>query len=298
VRNIRYSAELRQLGEWKQTLARNRTAMLQALGGDAERARQAADTIVRVLGAAMRIHAAYQDGVGSAQARLEGRVKLTRFGLEDAGANQEALDLLVELRAIERRLAEIEPESDPIEVGVLGRMWLEEYPAYELRTLQPLFEALGELDALRRDLHHDDAEHLARVVGGFVARARRIAAATIRPNDVEANIAYYREVELRAKQQQRTGRALSTAEKSERERLLVRQADVTARFEALTMRHREGVAVRHLFDRMEAGSFGRCILVMGAGHEDALVERILAENRERRLGALGVVVVAPFEIEE
>ncbi|MFC1612167.1 hypothetical protein ACFL6C_14480, partial [Myxococcota bacterium] len=174
VTSIKHSSELRQLAWWHHELTRGRDVLLVTLQGDAKRAQGPAGTLVRVLTDAIRQHAVYQDGVGAAQARLGGRA-LSRFGIEDASANQEALVLLKELRRVEQELAMLEPENDRVEVDVLGRMWLDEYPEYEKSTLLPLDHALSSLGALRVELRSDGILDGSRSVAAFTARARRIA---------------------------------------------------------------------------------------------------------------------------
>ncbi|MEE8409219.1 MAG: hypothetical protein V3T05_06420 [Myxococcota bacterium] len=296
--SILRSSELRQLAWWHGDLLRDRKALLASLGSGAKRAQPPADTIIELLEASIRRTIVYLDGVGAAQARLTGRVTLRRFGLEDSEANQDALALLDQLKKVEEELAKTDPSSQPEAAGVVGDMWLREYPAYEAETLLPLQNALSALDTLRTELRADGLKEDAARIAAFLARVRRLVEALIKPSEVADTIAYYRKLERIIDEGGAEGRKLTRAEKRRRKKLLAQQEKVAARYAEVTMRHREKVAARKVIERMKADDAPACVLVMGAGHEEGLAKELIAAATSDGVGPPGIVVVAPFNFEE
>lgn len=296
--SILRSSELRQLAWWHADLLRGRKALLASLGSGAKRAKVPADSIVGILDRSIRRYIVYLDGVGAAQARLAGRMTLRRFGIEDSDANQDALVLLDQLKKVEDELAKVDPGTQPEAAGVVGDMWLREYPAYEAETLSPLRNAASLLDDLRAELRADGLKEDAASIAAFLARARRLVEALIKPNEVAENIAYYRELERLIEEGGLEGRNLTRAEKRRRKKLLAQQEKIAARYAEVTMRHRERVAAKKVIERMKADETPTCALVMGAGHEEGLAKELTAAAKKDGIGPLGIVVVAPFNFEE
>jgi hypothetical protein len=293
-RLVSHSSELRQLAWWQREIDRGREVTRREVARETERAVTAVDASADILTRVIAEHAVYLDGVGAAQSRLAGRAQLSRFGIEEDGTHTDALALLDKLKAVEEKLALVDPGTEPEGAGVVGRMWLDEYPAYQETTLEPLAVALQTLEGARRQLRRDGFAESNRVVGAWTARVRRIAGALIQPEELAATHAYYRELESKSSA---TRRELSAAAQQKRARLLARRATIYARYEEITRRRREQAAAQRVIDRMTGTRHRRCAVVMGAGHEEALVRELRAAADRVGLGPIGLVTVAPFHFE-
>ena len=195
LKDIDYPFELRQVAQWRHDFLLARDAARRSLGGDLPPLQAAMGVTERILDAELRRHVALVDGVGVALLRLPNRARVRRFGIEDEALNQEALRLLGELRSIDEQLAELDPGTQSEVADAMGKMWLNEIAAYREQVLIPLDEALSELQQARLRLRTEGALDAAHGLGRFVSYAKLIAAAVIRPDEVERTTAYYQRVE-------------------------------------------------------------------------------------------------------
>jgi len=292
------SGDLVQLARWRADLWRGRKAVLRSLGNDSKAAAPHLDRVVELLNGAIEQNASYVDGVGAAQARLDHHARLVRFGIEELQVNQEALALLGQVQDIEEELATLDPQTQTQAAGVVGQMWLREYPAYEKTVVVPLQAAMQSLYSIQLSLRTDGLTSSAHTLAGFLARTGRIRAALIGPDRLAETIGYYRGLDRVAKRHGVEARSLSKAESKKRARLLEKQRRIFARYSEITMHRREQVAATRVIEHMRDLQTNTCALVMGAGHQDGLIAALRAAASAHRLKDLAVIVVTPFETEQ
>lgn len=255
---------------------------------------EAARDVVRVLRPYLTRQLLTLDGVGVALAR-RAELDVWRLGLEDAALNRRALALLSQMRPLEESMARLEPATQDAGEDEMGRIWREEFPAFDRDVRQPLDAALATLDQARKRALRDKVDLEADAVGRFVRLARVLLDNTLRPQEVASYRDYYAEVAARpADAAPATPRALTAAQRRQKAQLESRLARLRARYEDVASRQREGVAVRRVLARMDALGTQRCVLVMGANHQDALVAQLQKQGR----GKVSVVVVQPWVEED
>lgn len=292
--DIDYPFELRQAAQWRHDLLSAKDAAKRTLGSDLPPLEGDIDVTARLLEDELRRHVSLLDGVGLALSRLEEGHRVKRFGVEDAALNQEALRLLAELRRIDEQLAELDPGTQSEVADAMGQMWLDEIGPYRDDVLAPLRAALTRLDKARLKLRVDGALDAAERLGRFVAFAKHISNAVIRPADIDGYTAYYQRVAQAPAGDAgpRPPRRLSARERRRKARLERARAPLQARYEEVSIRARERRAAEKVLARV--GEAGTCALVMGAAHKDGLKQALL----EVAKGRVGVVVVAPYDFSD
>ncbi|MEW5850536.1 MAG: hypothetical protein AB2A00_17250 [Myxococcota bacterium] len=287
--------ELEQMGAWLTDLRALRETAVTTVAREQPAVAPALDTLLRLLTPYLRRQALMLDGVGLALARLEVQDAtpegLTRFGLEDAALNARSLELLSRMRPLEEELALLTTPVEEDGEDALGRMWLEEYPAFHTDVVTPVRAALATLDGVRKLSLREGDEVTAQALGRAAGLARRITDELLRTEEVEGYHRYYQELAARRAEgrgPQKKPRTLKRSEQKRKARLEKELAALNARYEKTAGVEREAAAVSRTLQRVGAG--GACVMVMGANHREGLVRELTRQGGAQ----LGVVVVAPY----
>jgi hypothetical protein len=261
---------------------------------DDEDAREAIETLLVVIDGAAREHARMLDGVGMASARLKGELPLLRFGLEDEALLGRALAIASEMDALYRERETLAPESLSLGADAVRELVLSEYPLYRASTLDPLEYATTLLEEKRTMLLREGAPELATLLTRLLARVRRLADETIRPDAVRALHAHYAGLATVTETSADTARIPKKQSARERARLtaITRELErLSAEHARVTRAERERVASMRALAALSSTT--TCAIVMGAHHERGLV-RALSDSAD----APGIIVVRPFAPED
>lgn len=292
MKRIKMPHELRQSAQWAEDLVRARRRARGALAREAKAELPLLDTVhVRLL-EALKTRVALYDGVGVALHRLRDQRKIVRFGIEDEALNKEALVLLAKLQRIDEALADLDPGGQTAVQSAMGRMWLDEIGRYEEDVLVPLRRAFERLDERRTKLRNVGADAAAEDLGRFVALAKHVAGAVIKPDEIDAYTAYYRRVGTPTDGGPEKERVLTVEEKRLRDRLKKEREPIQAEYERVSITQRERRAAQKVISHVGQG--GACGVVMGAVHKDDLKKYLLEAGGDD----VAVITVAPYNFDD
>lgn len=293
---IRRSPELQKLARWYRDVSWMGDAALDKLASDAATAKPLIAAMLEVLLPALRQSFLLLDGAGMAQARLKDPAKLRRFGLEEEDVNARALRLLNDLKVVEDELALLDPHRQPAANDALGKLWLKEIAAYDKETLAPLRTVEPQLHKLRKELAAAGIDDAAHALSSFVALAKLVIEEVVMPEVVRATTEHYVSVERASRRAAST--RLTTEQQQRRAVLLARRSKINGTYRVVTHTQRARIAAERVVEQLAlqpAEAPRVCAVVMGTGHEQELSDRLRAAARAKKLGALAIIVVAPFE---
>jgi|GEM_PF-1653139 len=303
--DIQTPNELKQVAQWHAELHRTQRQAEAALGdGDKQRAQAAFDFLTPFLDEQLKRRVRILDGAGLAVHRLrQAGVDVKRFGVEDVQLNKRGVALLKKINAIDEKLALLEPSTQNVSQGIIGEMWLDEYPAFAASVVKPVDDAFVALDTERKSLLHFGDDGTARIVGRYASLAKHAVKATLNPDDVTAYHDYYLDVAARVKAlaSQDAGvvdddkpHKLTRRQKRQKKKLERQRAPLQKEYDHVVNDAREAMVVQRVLARMSSSS-PVCAVVFGAHHTDRLAAAFAKASTAKR--KLGVVVVAPFSWE-
>lgn len=283
------SVELEELAQQVSDLKARADGVGRALGTLNPEAHEAARTVLRVLDPYVRRQLLTLDGVGVALAHRS-TLGVARFGVEEQALNQKALALLARMRPLQEQLALLEPATQDAAEDEMGSIWRTEYAAFHDGVAQPLADALAVLDRARKSAMREGVELDADVTGQFVRSARLLVDGLLRPDEVAQYATYYARVTAEPEAEQRAPHVLSAGQRKKKARLESQLETLERQYNDVASRRREQAAVRRVLARLPREPGSACLLVMGANHEDALVQQLEKQGG----GTVGVVVVQPW----
>ncbi|MCP4504178.1 MAG: hypothetical protein GY822_30005 [Deltaproteobacteria bacterium] len=317
--DIQTPNELKQIARWRFQQQTAQKEALVALGEDGKNVREAMASLERLADDAMQKRVQVLDGAGLALLRLRhDDMRIKRFGLEDLELNASGVRWLKKINKLDEKLALLEPTTQSTSAGVIGLMWLEEFPTFERDVILPFQSALLQINTERKALLGFGDDGSARLVGRYASIVRHIMKVTLDLDGVIAYHDYYQEVEARGaalsndddggesemnddKSEKGDVFVLSSKQKRQKRRLEKRRKKMDEKYQRITYDKREAMAVKRVLERLSSSKKetknatpsklpNACAVVFGAHHQNELAKRFVEKG-------ISVVVVAPFHFE-
>ena len=143
-------------------------------------------------------------------------------------------------------------------------------------------ESFGELRRALIGLRRNGAVDEAKLISDFLGQARVLMEQVISANEVERYYGYYTEDFGK-----NVGKAAAKRPVNRKLRKRVRRLE--KKYQRVVMDSREKFAAAKVLDVMKSTKAKTCALVMGAGHEEGLIDAFLRQSND-----IGVVVTRPY----
>lgn len=254
--------------------------------------------MVAVLQPAIDAHRFQLDGPGYAQARIEDKTAVFRFGLEDDALNLKAIGIARLREQKEQRLFDATPQGERTRPSQTARaawetMWLDEIDAHDAAVIAPYKAARDALATMQMSLRKRGAHEAATDVGRFLALAGRVDDEAIHSAAITAITARLRTAPPAHNAPDSDAgpgaeKATLTLTKKERAALEAEVSALTAEYDAVVMTAREQLAVRRTVAQLPHRD-GLCAIVMGLNHQAGLVAAV-----QNAAPDVGIIVLQPF----